>query len=261
MVARIITLQSAVKVINKTYAAYGYTGDTVLTQNSGTMATDLANIKTLWNDMAATPTQSYTIGPYASIGFGTPSLNFPTSTVGPYGGHGPTQFNDVTPNPLDQAGSSLGSYSLSAGQWISAVTLYGGEGQYLCAIEVTYSYLALPAVTLTHGTKSSFNQASNPLNLANGEYITSISCVYGNYVDQLTIGTSKGQSLGPFPTTYANNPQKQQTVAFAMPAGSFVLGFVGYCGQDLGAIGVVYVTPSPAQWLAPPSPSPAGQEK
>ena len=110
-------------------------------------------------------------------------------------------------------------------------------------------------VQFVHGSTSPFNGqnsgqspvwAAPALNLATGEFITGISVVYGDYVNQLCFTTSRGQSSAPWPTT----TQASNNFTWSVPEGATLVGFQGSCGAVLNNLTPVCVRFSPATWTA-----------
>jgi hypothetical protein len=223
------TLQNQIGWLKQVYQTYNnYTGDSQLIQNLAQVNTDYAAlISFISNKIDSDPTQDYSdsIPPLPSVLYSTPQLNYQWAYSNAWGGKG-VAFSDIQPKwiPLQV---TLDSLLCRGGSWIDQ-------------IQFMYTLPDGSQLTFTHGGNGGVS--NNPLVLSPGEFISSISGSYGDYINQLTFTTNKGQKYtspsGPGPNSFN----------WAVPDGGVVTFFQGGSGYYLDQLQVCVLQLQPAIW-------------
>jgi hypothetical protein len=226
-------LQNQINWIEQVYQTYTYTGDADLPGKATQVKDDIINLSNLLTQIENDPTKTYQPGSYPSLEFGNPLLNFTLSQPQTWGGTGGLQpFQDITPASIISQ-TTLKNLVIRGGGWINdLVCTYSTPGSNN------------PILAVDHGQPNG-GSLSVPLNFQDYEFITSIQGTYGSYVNQLNITTNKMQNL-----TFPPNPSEaNNSIDFAVPAGSILVGFQGHCGSYLDQLQPILCTFSPATWL------------
>ena len=231
--------RDAIRVIKDVYRQYGYTGDTVLAGRALTVGNDLTALNALINEMSLDPTHPYDWPTLPSLAFGTPSLNVALVSSDTFGGYEHPGYG----TPFADLESAPRPGFVELGWVISKLTLSGGL--YVDSITVEYRNLDGDVVPIKHGGTG--GSPSQPLTLAPGEFVSEIDANYGWYVNKLTIKTTKGQTLGPYPPRAQVGPISGQynppTTTYTVP-----IGFSGRAGWYIDELIVNGAAFSPAVW-------------
>ncbi len=106
------------------------------------------------------------------------------------------------------------------------------SGSWVDRIEVVF---AGPPETNTIACGGTGGQLNRQLDLDQDEVITKIQGRYGNYVDSLTITTSKGKTR-----VYGNPNTLSNPFTFEAPPDKAIVGFWGRSHTFVDAIGVIF---------------------
>lgn len=226
-------LQNQIEWIQQVYQTYSYTGDSQLSANAKQVETDIISLSRLIGEIDGDPTQSYQPGTYPSLAYGTPVLNFTLSVPDTWGGDGGDPYQDITPAAII-AQTTLKSLQIRGGGWVN---------ELLC----TYSTAGTntPLVEADHG-QASGGSLSDPLNLQDNEFITSITGTYGSFINQLNFTTNKSQTLS-FPPNPAQAPTP---FTLTVPSNQLLVGFQGHAGEYLDQLQPILCSFSPANWVS-----------
>ena len=267
----------------KIYSTYGYNGDANICYpvTSGSHSYQVITAITAlnnWVDAVNTnPNQILFLGNYlsseqsscfnAALANGFPTLSYQSPYIPMWGSvQAGTVFQDVlfgktqtvTNAAFSKAVSSPPTIAFSSLPVISSLQLWGGE--YVNQLIVNYQTSSNPVVMNHTGTDT--NTESLSLNLQQGEFFTEISGYSGDFINQLTFITNRGQN-----TTYPPNPQATPcTFNWTASAGEVLIGFQGTEGDYVNQIQLITVQFCPATWsgqlvvpAAFPIPYPVGQ--
>jgi hypothetical protein len=216
---------NAIATIQTTYAAYGYSIDTVLTDNAAVVANGKAALVSLFNDMEARPTATHTAPTLPATAIGAPAIQYSVSNIDLGGAYGGQPFNDVGANAVD------GNVT------IATVAFRGGD--VVDQISTVYSSSQSPAV---HGGDG--GSASPTFVLGAAEYITQIWGAYGNDVNFVCLRTNLGNTMSwpPSPEGAGSYFYWKATPGYAL------LGFGGRSGDLLDHLSISVVQFTPATW-------------
>ena len=242
------------------------------------------NIQTSYGPVVANPTQQaalpFALSPPQSLMTGSPVFNYRVPSQPIWGGNagGPYQDINVGVSGLSATasssattsltGSASASFDVSTGDdgddsstvpivpynvtnpnapiavsnlpVIASISLWGGN--WMNQIQTSYNSLA-GATVFTHG--GSGGGASTPLNLATGEFISSIDGSSGSYVNLLSFTTTKGQSL-----SWPTKPKSASNFTWGLPSGTNLIGFQGHGGTYLDQLQAVVIDIQSARWEA-----------
>ena len=235
------TLKNQIDWVNQVYQTYDYAGDAeMVTTGPGGRAyqvkTDYTQLSTAIDMIAQDPTKPAEVPDLPSLSYGSPVLTFVLvpGVSPPWGGNAGTGTGG---NPyVDVTAQSI------IGQTTIASLQVRGGGNVNCLFVGYRSPTQAPTI-VEHG-KNSGGSLSEQITLQLGEFVTSISGMAGNYVNQLSFATSLGQSLA-YPPKPDNAAQKW---SWPVPAGSVLVGFQGRSGDDLDQTQPLVCTFSPATW-------------
>ena len=220
-------LMSQMDWVSQVYSTYGYTGDRLLGVVRLQMDGDYAAVRNLVEAMRDNPTLEYGAPSFSALGNGAPNLSVRIETSPAWGGNGGIPFQDVTAAAVTDL-ETLTQVQINGGDWVDH-------------LKCTYS--TRPPVTLQHGLDGGID--SGLLNLQPGEFITSISGSFGEYVNQLNLTT-----LRQTPWTWPPSPRSApNSFSWSVPPSSALLGFQGRSGKYLDQVQAVFVVFSPAVWL------------
>ena len=240
-----------------------------LAYTSATTSSANINFMALAGGVAGNPTQSaslpQTLNPPQSLLNGVPVFNYTTPTQTAWGGTGGNPYQDINVGSSANAASSSSSSSTTASgsasasvQSKSSPTVSGGTTvassvnttglpipisslpvissislwglSYMGQIDITYDSPTGNSI-YSHGTWDMSGDSST-VNLKSGEFITSITGTWGEYVNQLKFVTNLANSL-----TYPPNPESASGViswnSTANQANQILVGFQGHCGSYL----------------------------
>ena len=253
-----------------------------LAYTSATTSSANINFMALAGGVAGNPTQSaslpQSLNPPQSLLNGVPGFNYTTPTQTAWGGTGGGAYQDInvgsSANAASSSSSSSTALSVSASASvqskssptvsggttvassvntsglpiplsnlpvITSITLWGGD--WMNQIQINYNSLAGSA-QFTHGGQAA--SESSPLSLSAGEFISNINGIYGEYVNQLALTTTSGQSL-----TWPTSPQSAGKFQWPVPTGAILIGFQGRSGSYLNQLQPIVIDIQPAQWVAP----------
>ncbi|MFN9623138.1 MAG: jacalin-like lectin [Cyanobacteriota bacterium] len=254
------TIWSKIVNLAKTYQTYGYTDDpnisfpAVAGSNSGDVAAAINGLNT-WTDAVAldpftVQPLAASLNPPAALANGSPSLmiQFPknpiwgTDTTGSYQDINVGMAIATTNTAFNTTSSNPDPIQFASRPVIGSITLWGGD--WMNQISITYD-LANGPTTFTHGQPG--GATDYPVNLQSGEFITSITGSYGDYINQLTFNTSNGQ-------TYTFPPSPQSTggvVTWTAAPGEVLVGFQGSSGSYLNQLQAITIQFQPSVWTAP----------
>ena len=258
-------------------------GELVLAYSAKNAAsTQGISIQVNQGSVVANPTQKpdlpYTLNPPHSLMIGTPVFNYTTPTQPTWGDLiGGTAYQDINVGTASTSSSSSttanstlnGSIGVSVGNAsptvnknptlsntvtnttvpiamsnlpvITSINLWGGD--YVDQIQISYTSL-VGAADFAHG--GSGGSASSMFSLPSGDFISQISGIAGDYVNQLSFTATKGQSL-----TWPTSPSSSGTFSWTPPAGAIVVGFQGCAGDYVNELQPIVVEVQPAKWIAP----------
>jgi hypothetical protein len=246
------TLKNQIAWIQQVYQTYGYAGDVnMVTIGAGGRAyqvlDDYTQLATAIDVIAQDPTKAAEVPALPSLAYGSPELAFELvpGTTPPWGGTngtgtGGNPYVDVTAKGETSTPGQT-TYSILGQTTIGSLQVRGGA--YVNCLLVGYQSATQALSVTLHGADRG-GALSTQLTLQPGEFVTSISGMAGEYVNQLTFQTSLGQQL-----TFPPQPwQAAQKWDWAVPAGSVLVGFQGRSGADLDQLQPLLCTFSPATW-------------
>jgi hypothetical protein len=260
VLSRLYAIWAQILKLATIYQTYGYTGDANISfparpgSNSGEVASAINGLNSWIDAVALNPFTvlplASSLNPPAALANGSPTLVYTTPTNPIWGTNCSTPYQDVdigmaiaftntaynttssNPNPIPLTSLPvIGSIALEGGYWVNEIA-------------VTYDLPTGPS-TFTHG--QSGGSADYAFNLQTGEFVSSISGTYGNYINQLTFTTNLGQTY-----TYPPNPQSTGGVVTwtALP-GEVLVGFQGSSGSYLNQLQPITLQFQPSAWNTP----------
>jgi hypothetical protein len=192
-----------------------------------------------------------TLNPPAALANGSPALVVQTPTNPLWGNNNGTAYQDIniglaiatTNTALNVTSSNPNPILLTNHPVIGSITLQGGD--WLNQLSVTYDLPSGPT-TFTHG-ETTGGTPDYPINLQQGEFITSITGTYGDYINQLTLATNLGQTY-----TYPTSPASADgVVKWTAADGEVLVGFQGACGTYLNQLQLITLQFQPSLWSPP----------
>src|SRR5262249_32117376 len=147
---------------------------------------------------------------------------------GPSGGTGGTHFDDFR-DEVPAAGIAVAKIHVNHGD----TDHVAGPGKYLNSIQLTYT--GHSHHTDQHGLDGGDTSTTEKIDLAGQEYIVEVSGLYGSYIDQLNIRTSRNRDLGPFGGNGGDHTRK---FSYQVPDGMAIIGFFGSSGACVDALGI-----------------------
>lgn len=246
----LLELQNQARAIEAVYTRYGGFDDALLTSRAQSFTEAMALLQSWVKDVERDPTSSTetmaNLAPIETIAtWGLPTLNYSISTPVTWGGGGGvagTSFTDI-------ATTNAGTSALPMTQFPVLTSLNANGTQWLNAIQCSYAADSLAgSETFSHGTPVS-TAWGTALQLAAGEFVTSISGSAGWYVNQLQVATSKNQQW-----SYPSSPQSATSFAWTVPEGFTLVGFQGVAGAYVNALSPIVIRFQPASWVRLPNP-------
>lgn len=246
------------------YQRFGYAGDSAFAANCRQLNQDTAALQGWIGQVEADPLGTYDYpNPPKSLTNGMPAAQYQLVIASGWGSGGGAWYDLATSGSADttntgnNASNPSSPIALSAQPVLASITLWGEEQYYVNQIGTSYQ-TTKGTVQFVHGSTTEMSGKKSavpvwpapPLNLAAGEFITRISGVYGNWVNQLCFTTSRRQSL-----TWPTTAQSSGSFTWSVPTGATLVGFQGSCGDVLNNLTPVCVQFSPANWSPVPSQS------
>ncbi|PZN73005.1 MAG: hypothetical protein DM484_23485 [Candidatus Methylumidiphilus alinenensis] len=250
---------SQILSLAKTYQTYGYTGDANTSfpaqsgSKSGEVASAINGLNSWIDSVVLNPftvqALASSLNPPAALANGSPTLVYQTPAHPIWGTNVSSPYQDVeigmaiavtntsSPNPTPPP------IPLTSLPVIGSIALEGGS--YVNEIVVTYDLPTGPS-TFTHGQTGGTSDYA--VNLQTGEFITSISGYYSDYVYQLTFNTNLGQTY-TYPT--GNSTSGTTSFSWATNAGEVLVGFQGSSGSFLNQLQPITIQFQPAEWNTP----------
>ena len=253
------SIRKQMQSIAEIYQKFGYSGDSTFVQHCQQLNEDTQALQTWIAQVNANPTGTYSYpNPPQSVNNGMPAMNYTLDTGPVWGSNVSGEWYDLatsasanTTNLNNNASNPASPIPLTEQPVLASITLWGQNGVYVNQIGTSYE-TSSGTVQFVHGgtsqqggKKANSVCASSPLNLKSGEFITGISGVDGDYVNQLTFTTSLGQSL-----TWPTSCQSSGAFNWSVPQGATLVGFQGSCGSVLNQLQPAYVQFAAASWSA-----------
>lgn len=221
--AAILGLQNQIEWLQGIYETYGYAeGIKDLNAKLGTVQGDIDNLTKVIEEIQRDPARSFNVPDLKTLSWGVPVLNF----VGPdlpasWGGQGGDEFKDV------------GRKGILAGQKPKTISLNGDQvvDGFMCV----YTH----GPTVRHGAFKGGDVP--PLELGEGEFVTTLNGGADRYVGELQVITSKKQETRIGKQPYA-------PFDWQVPDGSVMVGFAGRSTGYLDRIGPLICTFQPTTW-------------
>jgi hypothetical protein len=233
-VTTLLQMKNQIAWLQSIYEAYGFLGDTKLSDASAQVQSDIAKVDQQVRAWESDPTHAFTLPEFESLKLGTPSLSCKIDYSHAYGNEkGGKPFMDIDPASYVQKRTKLTKIQLGTGDHNGTIVL--------SSLRVEYSSIE-DVKNFRHGEAGGV--LSQPLSLLSNEYIMTISGQSGDAVDHLTVTKTGGQNIEA-------GGDGGKPFSWPVPGGSFVLGFAGREGDAIDQIQLVYATLSPATWNAP----------
>jgi hypothetical protein len=261
VLSQLYGIWSQILTLAKTYQTYGYNGDANISfpavpgSNSGAVASAINGLNSWIDAVALDPFKlnplAATLNPPAALANGSPALVVQTPTNPLWGNNNGTAYQDIniglaiatTNTALNVTSSNPNPILLTNHPVIGSITLQGGD--WLNQLSVTYDLPSGPT-TFTHG-ETTGGTPDYPINLQQGEFITSITGTYGDYINQLTLATNLGQTY-----TYPTSPASADgVVKWTAADGEVLVGFQGACGTYLNQLQLITLQFQPSLWSPP----------
>jgi hypothetical protein len=264
VLSNLYSIWSQILKLAKTYQTYGYTGDANISfpvqpgSKSGEVATAINDLNSWIDAVVLNPFTvqplAASLNPPAALANGSPTLVYTTPTNPIWGSNITTPYQDidvgmaiaVTNTAFNTISSNPNPIPLTSLPVIGSIALQAGPqgDNWVYEIAVTYDLPTGPT-TFTHGQAG--GSSDYPINLQTGEFITSITGTYGDYINQLTFTTNLGQTY-----TFPPNPQNTGgVVSWTAAAGEVLVGFQGSSGSYLNQLQPITIQFQPSEWSTP----------